>query len=106
AAILPALAVIEAAHDAVDLEHGVDLGRAIRGLGKTHDPARKWHPDALGELRLGKPAPVVAAILAAVDRHRRGPGVEGLRVLRVDQDRPDLHPAIGKAEPLPMLAAV
>src|SRR6266446_5896425 len=62
-AILPALTVIKAAHDAVDLEHGIDLGRAIRVLGQTHDPAGKRHPDALGELGLGKPAPVVAAVL-------------------------------------------
>jgi hypothetical protein len=29
-----------------------------------------------------------------------------VRVLRIDEDRPDLHAAIGKAEPLPMLAAI
>src|ERR1700730_17846226 len=47
AAILPALAVIEAAHDAVDLEHGIDLGRPIGVLGQTHDAAGERHPDAV-----------------------------------------------------------
>ena len=37
AAILPALPVIQTAHDAVDLEHGVDLGRMVGVLGQTHD---------------------------------------------------------------------
>ena len=106
AAILPALPVVEAAHDAVDLEHRIDLGRMLGSLGQAHDPAVERHPDPVGHPRVGEPPPIVAAVLAAVDRDRRGPGVEGPRGLRVDEDRPDLHPVIGKAEPLPMLAAI
>src|SRR6516164_1973431 len=106
AAILPALPVVEAAHDAVDLEHAIDLGRMAGVFGQAHDPAIERHPDPVGHPRVGEPVPIVAAVLAAVDRDRRSPGVKGLRVLRIDEDRPDLHSAVGKAEPLPMLAAI
>jgi hypothetical protein len=57
AAVLPGFAVIEAAHDAVDLEHGIDLGRTSGVFGKAHDPAGERHPDPLGHPRVGEPCP-------------------------------------------------
>jgi hypothetical protein len=76
------------------------------GFGHAHDPAGERHPDPVGHLRVGEPPPIIAAVFAAVDRDGRRSRIDRSRVLRIDEDRPDLHAGVGKTEALPMLAAI
>ena len=106
AAIGPGLAEIDAAHDPVDLERGVELVVAPRVLDKTHH-ARREGARAVGvDGRYGESPPRGAAIVAAVDADGRGAGKHAVRIARVDEEGPDLPAAIGEGGPAEGGAAV
>jgi hypothetical protein len=106
AAILPARATIAAAHHAIDFDRRVKILRLMRIERDAHDTARKGHLRPLGEDGPRQESPMLAAIVAAIDRDRRRAGEDRARLFRVDEDRPDLHAAVGKIGPVPMIAAI
>ena len=59
-----------------------------------------------GRFRLRQLAPGVAAVFAAIESDRRGARIQDVRPRRMDGERPDHRAAVGKAEPLPVIAAV
>ncbi len=80
---------------------------ALAGVGgEAHHPAGEVHPHPLRQGGIGQAGEMRAAVGAAVDAHRGGAGIDGARIMRVDQDRPHLHAAVGKAQPFPVRAAV
>src|SRR6516164_3758451 len=89
-AILPGFAAVAAAHRAVGFERRVDVAGRIRIDVEPHDPAGEAHDYSVGQTRIRRLAPGVAAVIAAVDTRWRGAGIDGTRVLWVDAHRPDV----------------
>src|SRR5215472_17963900 len=105
--VLPGLAAVAASHHAVRLERRIDIIRGIGVDGQPHDPARESHDDpVVRQSWISHFPPAVAAILAAIDAGRRGPGINDARVPRMQADRPDVGLAVGQPQPLPAVATV
>ncbi len=88
------------------LHRRIDVVGGVRVDVEPHDPAGKGHDDAVGQARIGKLFPMLTAIVAAVDRDRRRPGIDPPRVFWMDQDRPDIRIGIGQRQALEFAAAV
>ncbi len=105
-AVVPGLAAVEAAHHAADLQRHVDFVRVLRRHRNAQHAGREVHlHDAAGggDLQFGK---ALAAVFAAVDgRHFRA-DQQHVRVLRVDQDRPDHLVLAGQGQVPPRGAGI
>ena len=105
-AVFPTLAGIAAAHRAVRLHRRIDVVGRVRVDIEPHDPAGKRHMHAVRQSRIGCLLPVLAAIIAAVDRDRACPSVNPARIFRMYQHRPDVGLGIGQRQPFELVAAI
>src|SRR5436305_725561 len=103
----PAVAAIGAAEHPADLERGIDVVRPVRIDRDAQYPGVKAGTFAMrGRYRLRQPAPGFTSVEAPIKRDRCCAGVHDVGPSRMNRKRPDHDAAIGKTEPLPMIAIV
>src|SRR5262245_40378902 len=86
---LPGIAAVPAAHDASDFQRRVEAIGPIGVDREADDAAGEAHLHQTAWLRRSQLTPARAAVAAAVDRRALRAGIDHLRVLGVDQQRPD-----------------
>src|SRR5689334_12810487 len=106
ATILPALATVARAYDAVDLQRGVDFVGSVGMLRHTHDAHGERRFCPILDVRSGEPLPTLASVLAAIDIEGRRPGVYAPIIPGIHQEGPDLLTPVRKARLLERCAAV